>query len=413
MKGRGVAAKICSVNVVPIITGYGLITPLGHTVGDTWRSVLAGRSITSHARVEVASMVNQPRVAALAVTAASEAIAHAGWGDRLVPANETAIVVGTSKGAIESWITTPPPLTSDKPLLSADYQRPSPSGDRAGSPCGDRFSVQNNRCEFGLANIARAVADATGLTTSARLTLSAACASGLHALIRGAMMIRAGEARRVLIVACEASVHPLFLGSFRRLGVLPPEGTPCRPFDSNRQGFLMSEAAAAVCLEAFDPEMSPAVQPIVAVERYGMAGDAVHLTAANPDGSVFRGLLRRVLAGREVDLIHAHGTGTLINDPIELSAIDAAMEYASAAPVIYSHKGALGHSLGAAGLISVVLNCLAHGNGKVPGNINTALPLPTTRLRLSSDVIDRPVHRSLVCASGFGGPMAVVSLISP
>ena len=97
-----------------------------------------------------------------------------------------------------------------------------------------------------LESTALAVRASLQLLDGPALTISAACASGLHALIRATMMIRGGEADRVLVVAAEASVSPIFLGSFRRMGVLPAEGVGCRPFDQARDGFLMSEAAA-VC----------------------------------------------------------------------------------------------------------------------------------------------------------------------
>jgi len=288
---------------------------------------------------------------------------------------------------------------------------------------------------FGLASVAEALASQFEMPEAPRLTLSAACASGLHALIRGAMMIQSGEVTRVLVVAAEASAHPLFLGSFRRLGVLPPEGVPCRPFDQNRQGFLMSDAAAAVCLEAVTSDADPTASPIAAIERFAMAGDAKHITAGDPTGAVMRHLLRAVLGNRPVDLIHAHGTGTALNDEIELSAIEHVLAcdrpttnstsdnpcYVKFNPggraggsqvAVYSHKGAMGHSLGASGLVSVVLNCVAHRTGIVPPNVNTMEPIATRWTSISRSAVHRPVRRSLACATGFGGPTSVVSLIS-
>ena len=262
------------------------------------------------------------------------------------------------------------------------------------------------------------------------MTLSAACASGLHALIRATLMIRSGEARRVLVVAAEASVHPLFVGSFGRLGVLPPEGVGCKPFDVNRAGFLMSEAAAAVCLEAGgagrggrnepDGGDGGAAVPRVRVERFAFGGDATHLTGSDPRGRTLRRLLAHVIDGRPVDLVHAHGTGTETNDPIELAAVEAAMGPArpddQPLPSLYSHKGALGHSLGAAGLVSVALNWMAHRQGFVPPNVGTNDPLPATSVRIhraGDGGVERRVGRSVAVAAGFGGATAVVSLIGP
>ncbi|MEA2734250.1 MAG: 3-oxoacyl-[acyl-carrier-protein] synthase, partial [Humisphaera sp.] len=275
----------------------------------------------------------------------------------------------------------------------------------------------------GLANLAMGIREAFPLLDGPAITMSAACASGLHALIRASMMIRGGEADRVLVVAAEASVHPLFLASFKRLGVLPREGRGCRPFDEDRDGFLMSEAAAAVCLEMVESDRLP--QAYARVERHALGGDATHMTGGDPAGATLRNLLARVVDDRPVDLIHAHGTGTTFNDPIELAALnDSCGEWS---PSIYSHKGALGHSLGAAGLISVVLNCVMHAENIVPPNVQTPNPLrpimhvmlsstsgeiAAKQVRINREATAQPIRRSVAIAAGFGGPTAVVSLVS-
>jgi 3-oxoacyl-[acyl-carrier-protein] synthase II len=362
----------------PLIVGCGLVTPLGRTVAQNWRALLAGQSITDHARVE--GIVRHPsRVTSLAIEAAAEAMLDAGWRDASDHI-DTAIIVGTSKGPVENWLTTPPPS-----IAKSDNQK-----------------VPAGRSNFGLAGMAKDLADHIGLTSGPRLTLSAACASGLHALIRGCMMIQTGETRRVLVVAAEASVHPLFIASFNRLGVLPPAGVPCRPFDLNRQGFLMSDAAAAVCLEASN-------KPGVCVDRYTLGGDATHLTGSKSDGAVLAHLLRQVMP-RDVDLIHAHGTGTVLNDATELTALEA--QCVETIPHLYSHKGSLGHSLGASGLVSVVINRECHRAGTVPGNANTAAPCPRSKLEISGAAAERNVCRSIAIASGFGGPTAVIGFRS-
>jgi 3-oxoacyl-[acyl-carrier-protein] synthase II len=247
------------------------------------------------------------------------------------------------------------------------------------------------------------------------MTLSAACSSGLHALLRAAMAIESGEARRALVVAVEASVHPLFISSFRRLGVLSPEGYGCRPFDINRKGFVLSEAAAAVCLEAAGDVRG---RPLARVERWAIGGDGTHLTGGDPEAKAMRHLLRRVCAG-PVDLVHAHATGTVVSDPVELSAIESVASgfvggenAADSRAILYSHKGALGHSLGAAGLVSVVINCLCHSHGMVPGNVRSAQPLAMGGLRFCDMAAERRIERSVAIAAGFGGPLAMVGLAS-
>jgi len=353
-----------------VITGVGLVTPLGGTPQQTWDALLAGRAIVDHARIDGLAAGN--RAGELALTAARQAIAQSGWSALNLGDHRSGLFVGTSKGPIEDWLTS----------------GPQPEG---------------------MGQIAAFLAANLQMGCGPRLTLSAACASGLHALIRAAMALHAGEAERALVVAVEAAVHPLFLASFKRLGVLAPEGHGCRPFDQNRRGFLMSEAAAAVCLQPAD---SADASPLARLGRFAIGGDATHLTATDPDAPTLRRSLQQVIDGRGVDFVHAHGTGTLLNDPAELSAIESCIPPTVGCPLVYSHKAALGHSQGAAGLVSVVLNCLCHRDSVVPPNVNTTQPLPTRAVRISREAQRAPIRRSLALASGFGGPIAVVALDS-
>jgi 3-oxoacyl-[acyl-carrier-protein] synthase II len=355
----------------PAITGIGLVTALGQSADETWKALLAGRSVSDHARV--AGFPGERRTVAMALHAAAEALGGAGWNASDCGGEETALIVGTSKGIIEPLLKSKGSGVFEKTLDPFDF------GELA-----ERF-------HFGW---------------GPRLTISSACSSGLHALARATMAIQGGEAARVLVVATEASVHPLFISSFKRLGVLSPEGHGCRPFDQSRQGFIITEAAVAVCLE--NPE-NPVGRPIAKIDAWALGSDATHLTGCDPQATALRNLLKHIAPGN-LDLIHAHATGTVINDPVELSAI--ATIAGESHPILYSHKAALGHSLGAAGLVSVVLNCLCHRTGIVPGNIRSPSPLPMHGLIFPHEPMTRPIHRSLALAAGFAGPLAAVLLSS-
>jgi 3-oxoacyl-[acyl-carrier-protein] synthase II len=346
------------------ITGMGLLTPLGNSAPHNWQALLAGAHITDHARIDSPAT---SRATQFALRAAREALADAGSPSL----DDTALIVGTSKGPVEDWLASSVATSSS--------------------------------CDFGLGAIANHLAR-TLYIPGPRLTVSTACSSGLHALIRGAMVIQSGEASRVLVVATEASVHPLFIGSFERLGILPPTGFGCRPFDLDRRGFVMSEAAAAVVLDARPAPGS------VAIDRFAMAADASHLTRNSDDALPLKACLRRVIASDPVDLVHAHGTATPHNDSTELAVLEDCFTGAPVAPHLYSHKGAIGHSLGAAGLVSVVLNVLAHRHGTIPPNVQTRNPMPTARVKLEPVTVTRPVRRSIAVAAGFGGQIAAVSL---
>jgi 3-oxoacyl-[acyl-carrier-protein] synthase II len=384
-----------------IITGTGLVTPLGNSVEQTWRALLAGEFIRDHSRCSTGfqpvskrkheSRAGSPcyersssRLHEMALRAARESIERAQWDARLLVDSQTALVVGTSKGPIESW-------------MSPEH--------------GPHASIVGDHLSYGLAGLTSSLASQLNFGGGARITLSAACASGLHALIHAVMQIRSGVAKRALVVAAEASVHPLFIGSFKRLGVLPREGVGCRPFDRDRDGFLISEAAAAVCVEAMS-ENHPHRRGGIAIDRFALAGDATHLTGGDPDGKTLRYILRQVIDARPVDLIHAHATGTPLNDPIELAAIEASIPRDADPPHVYSHKGAIGHSLGAAGLVSIVLNCRSRGCGIIPPNVRTKDPIDSRRAIICTDSVARRIRRSVAIAAGFGGAMAGVALAS-
>jgi 3-oxoacyl-[acyl-carrier-protein] synthase II len=342
------------------ITGLGLATPLGNTVATTWDALLAGQRVTDHALVDGIPH-NSQAIFELARLVASQAIADARWTPEKL--HEAALIVGTSKGPVEAWLE-------------------------------GKVSLQ------GLAEVAADLATHFKIA-GPHLTLSTACASGLHALIRATMSIASGQVHSALVVAAESSVHPLFIGSFQRLGVLPPPGFGCRPFDRQRAGFTMSQAAAAVTLE----RKPGGVQ----IERFALGADAVHLTAGDPTGTSLRRLLTRALDAKPIDMIHAHATGTLANDPVELAVLESVLDESNN-PILYSHKGALGHSLGAAGLVSATINCLCHRHGVVPPNVAIIDPLPMSRPRLSQEAVHQPIRRSLVLSSGFGGAMAAVTM---
>jgi 3-oxoacyl-[acyl-carrier-protein] synthase II len=356
-----------SVNdIKPAITGIGLVSVLGRTAEETWNSLLEGRTICDHSRVP--GFTAPDRAIAMALSAARQSLDRAAWTESRCAEPDSALFVATSRGVMESWLTGGPDAR-------------------------------------GLAQIDAELAMSLKFGLGPRLTISCACSSGLHALIRAATAIAGGEARRALVVAVETSVHPLFISSFKRLGVLAPEGYGCRPFDRGRKGFVISEAAAAICLE---PAAEAARRPIACIDRWALGGDGTHLTGGDPSAPCLRNLLSRVIDHKPVDLIHAHGTGTETHDPMELNALSAV---AAGNPIVYSHKGALGHTLGAAGLVSIVLNCLAHQNQIIPPNARLTDPIATP-LSIPRRVQPLRVRRSLAIATGFGGPISVVGLSS-
>lgn len=353
------------------ITGSGLISAQGVGVTQNWKNLLAGRVLHETGIVSIERDHALPRVSQLAIRAAGEALNSAGLPN-LADAR-TALVVGTSKGPIEDWID------------QLNGRRPA------------------NIC-LGVGQVAADVALKFGHAGGARLTYAAACASGLHALIQAFDLIRTGQQDRALVVAAEASTHALFSANFSRLGVLANNADGCRPFDQHRRGFLLGEAAAAVWLT--NQPTPDAVQ----IEAAAALGDATHLTGTDSAGHAQHQLIAS-LTGPHIELVHAHGTGTVMNDAAELAAIASVLGQHE--PAIYSHKHAIGHTQGAAGLIGVVLNLEMHRRRQILGNANTAKPMAVEGegvVFISQSPVAYDFERSLVLASGFGGTLAGVRL---
>lgn len=349
-----------------VITGIGLVTPLGVGVRETWQSILLGRHVIDVGRVSVDRVQRVSRVGQLGLIAAREAIAYRDLTD-------AALIVGTSKGPADEWLRDP-------------------------------------TTALGLATLSDELASELQMAGSPRLTLSAACASGLHAVARATMLLDRGEASRVIVVASESSLHPIWHGTFKRLGVLAPPGQPCRPFDEHRHGFVISEAAAAIVIERRVPEISELI-----IERALIAADATHLTGTDPEAKSLRRLLNglseqpaewrqgtaALQARTEIDFVHAHATGTAV-DAIELAAIRGTIGDVAT----YSHKGSLGHTLGASGLVAIALSTQAHASGTIPPMPTTTTPIDT----FTHACGPREIRRSIVLASGFGGALAGVRL---
>ena len=186
------------------------------------------------------------------------------------------------------------------------------------------------------------------------------------------------------------------------MGALSKKGA-CRPFDQARDGFLISEAAAAVCIEAGGSEG-------LCIDAASFAGDAYHITAIDPQGESLRYILAHLKPERGADLVHAHGTGTELNDPIELAAIEDCFGHAR--PHVFSHKAAMGHTQGAAGMIGVVLNVMMHEKHRVLPIANLHTPILTHSVTLAQRPLDRPIARSVILAAGFGGATAGVALVT-
>lgn len=389
-----------------VISGFGLITPLGHSAWETFSALLAGRTISDRSAdlppdidpvrlvqalgsVSVARHTPTDPAVELAERAAREAMfmAKVGPGD-------VGCIVGASKGATHA-------------LLAACEGQKKTQGHRGGR----RSMPKPHDADLAVAlgphgYLCHHLSQRLGV--KAVPAVVAACASSLTALHVARMSLLGGSrlagADRVLVVTVEASLLPLFIHSYRRLGVLMPltaEGYRGYPLDHRRRGFLLSELAAAVVLERVDrprPGQIELVDTAVASESYDLIRTA-------PDMAALSRVAQQLLQHRTIDLLHPHATGTTEHDPAELAAV---APHLTGQPDVYACKGALGHGLGAAGLVSLVLACLCATTGRRPPMPWLEQPIEAGNLKLQHGGQSDPQTMSThaVFAAGFAGHVA-------
>jgi 3-oxoacyl-[acyl-carrier-protein] synthase II len=220
--------------------------------------------------------------------------------------------------------------------------------------------------------------------TGPNLAIATACATGAHAIGEGARLVRDGMADVVVCGGAEACVSPVAMAAFARMGALSKHADPAaasRPFDDDRDGFVMGEGAAFVVLEPYDRAVARGARIYGAVLGYGLTCDAHHITAPLEDGAgavaaIEMALADAGLAPRAIGHVNAHGTSTPHNDAAEAAAI--AKVFGPGAVPVTSTKGVTGHLIGAAGAVEAVVALLSTARGIVPPTANhrhTDLPV--------------------------------------
>lgn len=200
-----------------------------------------------------------------------------------------------------------------------------------------------------------------------------ACAASTHALCEAAKSIMIGEAKAMLVVGAESAICPVGIGGFAAMKALStrnddPEHAS-RPFDKDRDGFVMGEGAGALVLEEYESALSRGAKIYAEIIGFGETGDAHHITSPSQDGP--ERAMKKALSMAEnikIDYVNAHGTSTYANDTNETNALKAI--FGSNIPPVSSTKGQIGHCLGAAGAIEAVISIMALQNSIIPPTIN-------------------------------------------
>lgn len=405
-----------------VITGLGLVTPLGVGVEPVWQALLSGRSgagaiasfDVSDQPVKIAceaddfepgdfldrrEIARSDRFCHMAVAAGAMAWDEAGLGDAGIAPERIGCIIGSGIGGLGT--------------IEEQHSAFLGHGARGVSP----FMVPKL-----MPNAAPgAVAMKFGLH-GPNHALSSACATGAHAIGDAFRTITSGAADVVLAGGTEAALTPLSLAAFARMGALSTRNddptAASRPFDAERDGFVFGEGAGVLVLERRDIAERRGAPILATVVGYGASCDAHHVTQPDPDGTGAILAMRAALAEAgatpdDVDYVNAHGTSTPFNDRIETHAIKEALGVESKRIPVSSTKSQTGHLLGAAGAVEAAFCALAISRSTIPGTINQTTPDEACDLDYVPDgPRDAKVDLALSNSFGFGGQNACLALAS-
>ncbi|MBO7284428.1 MAG: beta-ketoacyl-ACP synthase II [Bacteroidales bacterium] len=412
-----------------VITGTGVVTPVGNNVETFWNNIINGvcgidfiKSIpTDNLSVKIAGEVKDfnpkeygidakaarkhDKFCLYALAAASQAMAQSGLKSTDEPSDDPnhiaperlGVYIGSGIGGMHSFVNETSKMINEGPQWISPLFIPT--------------MISN----IGAGNVAIAH-NAKGVC----LPVVTACATGTHSIGEAYRAIKHGYADAIIAGGAEAAVNPLAIGGFANSKALSPSEDPKQaslPFDARRQGFVIAEGAGVVVLEEYERAVKRGATIIAEVCGYGNTCDAYHYTAPRPDGTTQSGAFIQALKEanyNENDLLHinAHGTGTPLNDKSETAAIKLALgEENAKKAIICSIKSMTGHALGAAGGIEIVAAAMALKEGVVPPTIGYEQPDPDCDLDYAPNQA-RKVDITIALSSslGFGGHNAVVAL---
>ncbi len=408
-----------------VVTGMGMLTPLGCGVETTWQRLLKGESgarkietfNVSDISCQIAGVIprgdgsdgtfnpdqwmepkEQRKVdgfIAYGMCAARQALDDAGWRpESYEDQTRTGVLIGSGIGGVEGIAENAVILHEKGPRRISPFFIPG----RIINLASGYVSI-----EFGLKGPNHAVVTA--------------CSTGAHAIGDAARMIALGDAEVMVAGGAESPVNRISLAGFAALRALstgfnddPTHAS--RPYDKARDGFVMGEGAGVLVLEALDHAKARGARIHAELTGYGLSGDAYHITAPSPDGDgAFRcmsmALKRAGITPGDIDYINAHGTSTPLGDEIELGAVQRLVGNAAGRISMSSTKSCIGHLLGAAGAVEAIFSILAIRDQVAPPTINLDNPSVETPIDLVPHVArKREIDTVLSNSFGFGGTNA-------
>jgi 3-oxoacyl-[acyl-carrier-protein] synthase II len=419
-----------------VVTGLGMVTPLGWGVETTWKALLAGKSgagrITTFDPTDYACQIacEVPRVDGrggggadiagsfdpdqvmsskdqrrvddfilYAMAAADEAVKDAGWTPEDEHERErTGVIIGSGIGGLNSIANTAIELHEKGPRRVSPFFIPSALINLASGQVSIRYGFKGPNH-----------------------SVVTACATGAHAIGDASRLIMFGDADVMVAGGAEAAICKLGIAGFIACRAMstgfndtPEKGS--RPYDKDRDGFVMGEGAGCVILEEYEHAKARGAKIYAEVIGYGLAGDAYHITAPASDGDGgFRAMKAAIghagIAPSQIDYINAHGTSTPLGDEIELGAVERMLGNAAGKATMSSTKSSIGHLLGAAGAVEAVFTVLALRDQIAPPTINLDNPSVETPIDLvANKAKPMSIEYALSNSFGFGGTNASLVL---
>ena len=401
-----------------VVTGIGVIAPLGLDPETLWANLLAGKTNagpvtrfdTSDFLVHIACETNDfdpleymdrkdarrfDRVIQFGIACATQAVRHSGLEINADNADRIGVIFGTAIGGLETIQKGYEALFSKGPKRVNPLTGAMMLPDMTSGQVAIRFGVRGpNHC------------------------VVSACATGNTALGEAAEVIRRGDADVMIAGSAEAPMTPFALAAFHRTGAMSTRNDDpqhaSRPFDLKRDGFVFGEGAGAMVLESLEHARARGAKPLAEIVGYGSSNDAYHISAPAENGigailSMQRALEDAGLRPEDIDYINAHGTSTPLNDASETRAIKKVFgEHAYAVP-ISSTKSMIGHLMGAAGVVEGVVCIKTIETGMIHPTINYEYPDPECDLDYVPNE-PRPANVKVVLSNsfGFGGHNATV-----
>lgn len=403
-----------------VISGIGVISPLGLDRASTWEGLVAGKSgirpiskfdaTDFSCRVagevhgfDVEKFIERKEARKMdtfshyAIAATSEALADAGVTIDDGNAERIGVHIGSGIGGL--------------PLLERTHAQLLAKGPRRISP----FFIPGMILNLAAGNVS-IIFGAKG----PNLALATACATGTHCIGESLRLIRDGYCDGMIAGGTEAVITPLAVGGFCAMKALSsrnddPE-TASRPFDADRDGFVMGEGAGVVFLEEREQAMARGASIYAELCGYGLTGDAYHISAPEVNGAGAIRAMKMALEDsgvslREIDYVNAHGTSTPVGDAAETQAVKRVFDSHARELVFASTKSMIGHLLGAAGGVETAITALAIRDGVIPPTINQFTPDPECDLDCApNEAREVSVRGAMNNSFGFGGTNASLVL---